>query len=73
MTESLETETLEHELEDLIHQLPITNSLSATEFINIDEDMVYDEETTAKEIVDTVRGLMRRRKVKNLVLRRCLS
>ena len=31
--------------------------LSATEFINIDEDMVYDEETTAKEIVDTVRGI----------------
>ena len=59
MNEALETETLEQELEDLINQLPITNSLSVPEFINIDENILYEEEeeTTIKEIVDTVRGI----------------
>ncbi|CAG8789300.1 9565_t:CDS:1, partial [Acaulospora morrowiae] len=51
------TETLENELEDLINQLPITNSLSATEFINIDEDIADEEGTTIKEITDIVRDI----------------
>jgi len=32
----------------------LINSLSATEFISINEDIVYDKEIAIKEIIDTV-------------------
>ncbi|CAG8767354.1 13547_t:CDS:1, partial [Acaulospora morrowiae] len=57
MTESLETETLENELEDLINQLLIINLLLAMEFINIDEDIADKKGTIIKEIADIVKSI----------------
>jgi len=52
-----EKQQLENDLTDLIIQLPISEPLSAGEYIRFDDNEEYGDEASIKDIVDVVRGV----------------
>ena len=51
-----EKQQLENDLTDLIIQLPVSEPLSAGEYIRFDDNEEYGDESSIKDIVEIVRG-----------------
>ena len=51
---------MENDLTDLIIQLPISEPLSAGEYIRCDDNEEYGEEASIKDIADVIRGVWAR-------------